>query len=71
MPGSQGTKARKKSSGTSTVPAIANGPTTVSSGITNVNSAPSSTVNVDRISPSDGGNVTVGKDFPSDSSHKG
>ncbi|KAI5424473.1 hypothetical protein KIW84_030601 [Lathyrus oleraceus] len=59
----------EKSSGTSTVPAIANGPTTVSSGITN--SAPSSTVNVDRISPSDGGNVTVGKDFPSDSSDKG
>ncbi|KAI5389621.1 hypothetical protein KIW84_075058 [Lathyrus oleraceus] len=58
----------EKSSGTSTVPAIANGPTTVSSGITN--SAPSSTVNVDRISPSDGGNVTVGKDFPSDSSDK-
>ncbi|CAL5203535.1 unnamed protein product [Lathyrus oleraceus] len=71
LPGSQETKAREKSSGTSTVPAIANGPTTVSSGTTNVNSSPSSTVNVDRISPSDGGNITVGKDFPSDSSDKG
>ncbi|CAI8597899.1 unnamed protein product [Vicia faba] len=70
LPGSQETKSREKSSGTSTVPAIANGPTTVSSGTTNVNSSPSSTGNVDRISPLDGGNITVVKDFPSDSLDK-
>lgn len=36
-----------------------------------MNSSPSSTGNVDRSSPSDGGNIIVSKDFPSDSSDKG
>ncbi|XP_045817269.1 GBF-interacting protein 1-like isoform X1 [Trifolium pratense] len=64
LPDSQETKTREKSSGASSVPAIANGPTTVASGTTNVNSSSSSTGNRDRISPSDNA-------FPSDSSNKG
>lgn len=71
LPDLQETKTGEKSSVTSSVPAIANGPTTVASGTTSADTAPSSTGNVDRIITSDGGNNSLGDHFPSDSSDKG
>ncbi|XP_020231122.1 GBF-interacting protein 1-like isoform X2 [Cajanus cajan] len=66
---SQETRTKEKSSGTSSLPVIANGPTSVAPGTTSgIHVSVSSTRNVDRTSPSSGRNNSLGGAFPADSS---
>ncbi|KAL2327170.1 hypothetical protein Fmac_020597 [Flemingia macrophylla] len=66
---SQETSTKEKSSGTSSLPVMANGPTSVAPGTTSgIHIFASSTGNVDRTSQSSGGNNSLGSAFHSDSS---